>query len=147
LLGTTPIDGSRVSAGRRHLVAELPGYAPLHRTLDLAGGEKLDIDLRFGAPLLDQSADGRDSSSGNVAPWITGIAGGVFAFGAAAFGYSAWRDSVAYQDQLQGFTTRNRLEELSSQAHTKAVVADVLLGAAVVSFTITAVLLITEERP
>jgi tetratricopeptide (TPR) repeat protein len=147
LLGTTPVDAARVSAGRRRLVAELPGHAPLNRTLDVAGGEELSVDLRFGPALAAPGAVDGGSSNGSVTPWITGIAGGVFAFGAAALGYSAWRDSVAYQEQLKGFTTRDRLEELSSQAHTKAVVADVLMGAAVVSLSITAVLLITREHP
>lgn len=147
LIGTAPIEGARVSAGRRRLVAELPGYAPLDRTLDVAGGEELRLDLRFGPPIVDASADSKPDSGGSVLPWITGIAGGVLALTSAGFAYSAWSDSNAYDDQLDGFTTRARLQELSDQAHTKAVIADVLLGAAVISLSVTAVLLLTEERP
>ena len=146
-LGTTPIVGARVSAGRRRLVAELPGHASLVRTLDVAGGEGLDVDLQFGPPLLAATSDGGAGDGRSVLPWITGIAGGVFALTSAGFAYSAWSDSNSYDDQLEGFTTRARLNELSDQAHTKAVVADVMLGAAVISLAVTAVLLLTEERP
>jgi tetratricopeptide (TPR) repeat protein len=148
LVGTTPFSAAvRVSAGRRRVLAELPGYAPVTRAIDVAGGEDLSVELRFGPPLIASSADTGPSSGKNVAPWITGIAGGVFALGSAAFGYSAWRDSAAYQDELKQFTNRDRLDELSSQAHTKAVISDVLLGAAVISLSVTAVLLLSSEHP
>lgn len=145
-IGTTPFDGPRrVSAGRRTIVAELAGHAPVRRTMDLLGGQEQSITLHFGAPLIATATAASDrEASSNVAPWITGIASGVFAIGAGAVGYSAYRDSVAYDEALNGYTTQAELDAISSQAHTKAVITDVLLAAAAVSLTITAVLVLSS---
>lgn len=144
-IGTTPFDGARrVSAGRRTIVAELPGRAPVRRTMDLLGGQEQSVTLRFGAPLVATASTASREDSSSVAPWITGIASGVFAVGAGAVGYSAYRDSVAYDEALNGYTTQAELDALSSQAHTKAVVADVLLAAAAVSLTVTAILVLSS---
>ncbi|HKU39251.1 MAG TPA: PEGA domain-containing protein [Polyangiales bacterium] len=146
-VGTTPLPGPvRVSAGRRRVLAELAGRPSVHRTVDVAGGETLRVELPFGAPLMAAAPDSARGGSANVAPWITGIAAGVFALTAAGVGYSAYHDAKAYDDQLQRFTTRDKLDDLAQQSRNKALAADVLLGAAVISLSITAVLLLVPQH-
>jgi tetratricopeptide (TPR) repeat protein len=150
-VGTTPFAGPiRVSAGRRRIVAELPGRPQVSRVVDVVGGERVEVDLKFGPPLVAASGDAAGAQAGtNWVPWLTGIASGVFAIGAVGFGVAAYQDSSDYEDKLKGFTNREQLEVLSSNAQDKALVADVLLGAALLGTTVTLILLATggDENP
>jgi hypothetical protein len=145
-MGSTPFTGPlRVSAGRRRVTAELAGRAPLRRTIDLVGGDSRVLKLRFGPDLMPSQTGVARNQASSLAPWVMGIMSGALAIGGGAFAYAAWRDTVSYDDQLNSYTTRDRLEQLSSNARTKAVVADVLLGAAVVGAVVTTVLLFTND--
>ncbi|MEY4581692.1 MAG: hypothetical protein RL701_6395 [Pseudomonadota bacterium] len=136
----------RVSAGQRNIVAEKSGYAPVHKLVDVVGGETLIVPLQFGRALLsqDSSADG-STQVASVAPWpwVAGIASGAIALGAAGFSYAAYRDSMTYSDQLQGLTTPDRLRQVSTSLKTKALIADVLWGTAAVGAVVTVVLAVS----
>jgi hypothetical protein len=47
-------------------------------------------------------------------------------------------------DALRQYTTRSELDSLGAQAHTKAIVADALLGAALVSAAVTVVVVLAS---
>jgi tetratricopeptide (TPR) repeat protein len=128
----------RVSAGRREIVAEKPGYAPVRRAVDVLGGEEQSVALVFGAPVATSSGD-----SSNVLPWITGITSAVVLIGAGAVGYWAYKDSSDYKNELDHITTQARLDQLSSGARSKALVADVLLGTAVAGGIVTVILVLS----
>ncbi len=151
-IGTTPFSGPiRVSAGRRRIVAELKGRPPVSRAVDVVGGDSVNVELRFAPQLSAASATSAPephSDSGWV-PWLTGIAAGVFAAGAVGVGISALQDANAYDDQLGRYTNREQLEVLSSNAHDKALVADVLLAAAVAGGVVTVIWLVNrdDEQP
>jgi tetratricopeptide (TPR) repeat protein len=135
----------RVSAGQRHVVAEKAGYGPVHKLVDVVGGEVLLVPLQFGRAMLSDS-NASTRHSGPPWPWVTGIASGVVALSAAGFSYAAYSDSMAYSDQLQVITTPERLQQLSSRLKTKALIADVLWGTAAVGAVVTVVLAVSGNN-
>jgi hypothetical protein len=136
----------RVSAGRRVIRAEAAGFAPVERVVDVTGGEELKVDLSFGPSLVaaDMGGASSQSSSAGPLPWVTGIMSGVFLVASGAVGWAAYQDISARDDALRTYTTRSELDGLGEQAHTKAIVADALLGAALVSAAVTMVVVLTS---
>lgn len=141
-VGRSPLGPYRLSAGQHRIQAQQPGFSPVERVVEVAGGDDLTIRLNFGAKLATAPTPAAAESSVNWPLW-TGIATGVFAAGAAGFGYAASRDSSDYNDALKRQTSREELDKISSSAESKALVADILLGTAVVTGTVTVVLLLT----
>lgn len=133
----------RVSAGRRKMRAELPGRAPATRVIEVVGGEPQRIELSFAAPVdLTYEEPARDDGPG--AALYTGIATGVLAVGTV--GMAIWTSSEQgkYDDEVEGETSRAKLDDLSDSVEQKALVTDILLGATVVTGVITLVLALTE---
>lgn len=147
-VGRTPLGAPvRVSAGRREIRAELPGYPPVIRKVDVVGAEPLVVQLDFAGPMAAPSegeAARATSSSTSPALW-TGIATAAFGLGAA--GMALWTDSDqrTYDETLDKMTTRDELDSLSERVETKALVTDILLGATIVTGAITIVLLLTGD--
>lgn len=138
-----PEGEQRVSAGRRVLRAEKNGFSPVERVVDVTGGEELKVQLSFGPPLIAGAADGSESSAGKL-PWVTGIMSGVLLVASGAVGWAAYQDVSSRDDALRQYTTRGELDSLGAQAHTKAIVADALLGAALVSAAVTVVVVLAS---
>lgn len=134
----------RVSAGRRVIRAEASGFAPVERVVDVTGGEELTVDLTFGPSLVAAGSDGSSKSGVGPLPWVTGIMSGALLIASGAVGWAAYQDISARDDALRTYTTRSELDSLGEQAHTKAIVADALLGAAVVSAAVTMVVVLTS---
>ncbi|HTU63018.1 MAG TPA: PEGA domain-containing protein [Polyangiales bacterium] len=134
----------RVSAGRRVIRAEASGFSPVERVIDVTGGEELTVDLTFGPSLVAAGSDGTSKSSVGPLPWVTGIMSGALLIASGAVGWAAYQDISARDDALRTYTTRSELDSLGEQAHTKAIVADALLGAAVVSAAVTMVVVLTS---
>jgi tetratricopeptide (TPR) repeat protein len=142
-VGRSPLKEScRLSAGQHRIQAQQPGYSPVSRVIEVAGGDDVTFRLDFGPRTATAPASTQAESKTNWPLW-TGIATGVFAAGAAGFGYAAYRDSSNYEDALQRETSRSELDDLANGAQNKAIVADVLLGAAIVTGTVTVILLLT----
>jgi tetratricopeptide (TPR) repeat protein len=140
LIGDATSGPIRVSAGRREVVAEKQGYVPIRRVVDVLGGEEISISLEF-TPIT--VASGNQEAS-HLVPWITGISSVALLIGAGAIGYSAYSDSSEYKRELNRVTTQDRLDQLSSQTKTKALVADILLGTAVSGGLLTAILVLAD---
>ncbi len=135
----------RVRAGKRRIRAESPGYAPFTRVVDVVGGETLTVELALGAPLemLYRESSGEASGPG-PALW-TGIATGVLALGAGGMAFWTSREDEKYADALERRTTRRELDSLEDSTETKALITDVLIGAAVVTGALTVVLLVIDD--
>jgi tetratricopeptide (TPR) repeat protein len=133
----------RVSAGRRRVRAESQGYAPVSRVVDVIGGEAMTVEVELGAPLETLYREPAEPSSSTSAALWTGIATGVLGLGAAGMAYWAHQDDQKYDDALGRATSRRELDSLADTTKTKALVADALLGAAIITGTITVILLIT----
>jgi hypothetical protein len=145
-VGRSPLkEPYRLSAGQHRVQAQLPGFSPVARVIEVAGGDDMIVRLDFGAKVATAPASSSAGSSTNW-PLFTGIATGVLAAGAAGFGYAAYRDSQDYEDALQRETSRSELDSIANGAENKAIVADVLLGAAIVTGTVTVVLLLTGGK-
>jgi hypothetical protein len=135
----------RVSAGRRQVTAEKAGYLPVQRSVDVLGGDELNISLEFGPPLAPQVTAASSASSSNALPWVTGIGSAVLLVGAGAMGFWAYQDSSSYDAQLDRYTTQAELDRLHSRMEAKALVADVLLGTAIAGAAVTAIVLLTRS--
>ena len=137
----------RLSAGRRLLRAEAPGHAPVSREIDVVGGEARTFELRFASELeSSEPAVQRASGGPHPALW-TGIATGVLALGAGGMAFWAGLDDQEYDRELGRQTTRSELDTIEDRTKTKALIADVLLGTAVVGVAATVVLLLTVDSP
>jgi tetratricopeptide (TPR) repeat protein len=132
----------RVSAGRLTIRAEKSGFTPVERSIDVTGGEELNVQLAFG-PSLTAAGSSEATQSSSKWPWVTGVMSGVFLVAAGGVGFAAYQDVAARDEALRKYTTRAELDGLGSQAHTKALVADALLGAALVSAAATVVLVLS----
>lgn len=133
----------RVSAGRRAVRADKAGFSPIERVVDVTGGESLNVQLNFGPPLVASGNDRAQASSSRL-PWVTGIMSGVLLVASGAVGWAAYQDVSSRDDALRQYTTRSELDSLGAQAHTKAIVADALLGAALVSAAVTVVVVLAS---
>lgn len=133
----------RLSAGRRAIRAELPGRPAVQRVIDVVGGEPQSVELRFG-PEPQTAARDDDSVWSSPALW-TGIGTGVLALGAGGMALWTSSEQAKYDDAIDGQTSRSELDELSDSTEQKALITDVLLGAAVVGAAVTVVLLIVDD--
>lgn len=134
----------RISAGRRLLRAEAPGRAPVSREVDVVGGEDRTFELRFGPDLAGAPAAEAGSPGVHPAVW-TGVATGVLALGAGGMAFWAGVDDREYDRELGRRTSRARLDAIEDRTKTKALIADVLLGAAIVGAASTVVLLLAVD--
>ncbi|HET8934615.1 MAG TPA: tetratricopeptide repeat protein [Polyangiales bacterium] len=134
----------RVSAGRRVVRGDKAGFSPVERVVDVTGGESLNVQLNFGPPLLASGGDAAAQASSSRLPWVTGIMSGVLLVASGAVGWAAYQDVSSRDDALRQYTTRGELDSLGAQAHTKAIVADALLGAALVSAAVTVVVVLAS---
>jgi tetratricopeptide (TPR) repeat protein len=155
-VGDAPVrEPVRVSAGQRRVSATLAGRPPITRIVDAAGGESLVVHLEFPPPLanaLSVPAPTQDTSAaerGNPAVLWLGIGSGVLAVSTGVMAYLAYQDGADYRAALDRKTTHAELEDLQSQAKTKALVTDILLGATVVATGLTLYFALSHagERP
>jgi tetratricopeptide (TPR) repeat protein len=135
----------RVSAGRHLVIADKPGFLPVQRYVDVLGREESSVVLTFG-PALSDAREAAAKGGSHALPWVTGIASGALLIGGGAVGYWASRDAAAYSEALNRFTTQAELDQLASSTQTKALVADVLLGAGIAA-AVTTVILVLVEGP
>jgi len=146
-VGTAPMNEPvRLSAGRRLLRAESPDHSPVSREVDVVGGEDRRFELRFGPDLRSEARAADVIDPGPHPALWTGIATGVFALGAGGMAFWASVDDRTYDDELERRTSRGELDAIEDRTKTKALVADVLLGTAVVGAAATLVLLLTVDH-
>ena len=154
-VGRSPLTGPiRVSTGSRVLSAVASGRPRVSRVVEAAGGESVRVQLRFPkpapatqSPVSGASAQASAPASGvHPAVWL-GIGSGVLAAGAGVMAYLAERDASKYDDAVHRKTSTRELDDLDSRARAKALVTDILLGAALVSTTITVIVATQHGRP
>jgi hypothetical protein len=155
-VGTSPLaDPVRVSAGTRRIAAAVSGRSRITQVVEAAGGDTLVVKMEFPplepeANLAVQTNLAPKDSGPSPALWL-GIGSGALGVGAGVMAYLAARDGADYRDALHRKTTVRELDSLHSQATTKALVTDILLGAALVSTVITVIVAMqdgdSEERP
>jgi hypothetical protein len=124
--------------------AELPGRAPATKVIEVVGGEPQRVELTFAAPVdLTYEEPARDD--GPSAALFTGIATGVLALGAGGMAIWTATEQSKYDDAIERETSRTELEDLSDSVEAKALITDVLLGATVITGTITLILVLTDD--
>jgi tetratricopeptide (TPR) repeat protein len=155
-VGRAPLaDVVSVSAGRRRVAAALGGRR-VTRVIDAAGGETLVVELKLEPKAKELAAPAYVPAPQNAAPETNhtatialGIGTGALAAGAGVMAYLAGHDASSYRSALERKTDENELKSLQDSAKTKALVTDVLLGAAVACGVTTLVVAIMnggEER-
>jgi tetratricopeptide (TPR) repeat protein len=157
-VGDAPVrDPVRVSAGRRRVSATLAGRPRVTEMVDAAGGETVVVHLEFPPALANSpsvpappTTDVTAAERSNPAVLWLGIGSGVLAVSTAVMAYLAYQDGADYRAALERKTTHAELDDLQSQAKTKALVTDILLGATVVATGLTLYIALShdsESRP
>jgi hypothetical protein len=152
LVGRAPLNEPiHVSTGRRRITGRAPGHAPVTQIIDAAGGEDVSVSLHLQPissnaepTVVTQQVYHR---SGTRKPLLLGLAigAGVLAAGGAVFGYLAESNAADYRSTLERKTSTSELKELADGAKTYALVADFLIGAALLTATVGAVVLISPD--
>jgi hypothetical protein len=155
-VGRAPLaDVVQVSAGQRRVVAAVGGRR-VTRVIDAAGGETLVVELKLepkatevATPTYVPAAHKAEPESNHTATVALAIGTGALGAGAGVMAYLASKDASSYRSALERKTDEAELKSLQDGAKTKALVTDVLLGAAVACGVTTLVVAImngSEER-
>ncbi|MFE8600447.1 PEGA domain-containing protein [Archangium violaceum] len=152
-----------VSAGRRRVVASLPGHLPASRTVDVAGRDTANVALELvstsapqpaalvaEAPVTKPTVPGSSSEVASTGqrgfPLVPWIATGGLAVASGVTGVLALSASNDLRKQREAFgATRTQLDEASQKTRTLALTSDVLLGATVVAAGVSAFLTLTSQ--
>jgi len=155
LIGKTPLsEPIRIGTGSRRVSGRAPGHAPISQVIDAASGETVEVRLHF-QPLPDARRAAAVSStppaadSGVSKPLLIalGAGAGAFAIAGGLFAYLASDDAADYRDALRRKTSPSELASLKDGATAKALAADVLLGAALVTAAVGGVVLLSGGKP
>jgi tetratricopeptide (TPR) repeat protein len=150
LVGKTPFsEPLRIGTGSRRITARASGHAPITQIIDAASGETVEVQLRFQAlpelqrALAPQRASVPEASGPNRTLLIAlGAGAGALAVAGGIFAYLAADDAADYRDALKRKTSTRELASLKDGAKAKALVTDVLLGAALVTAAVGGVVLL-----
>lgn len=129
VVGTTPLRPVRVNSGQRKVTVHLAGRPEQTRILDLAGGETkmTSFDLR----LLSSGPAPVEPKS--IVPWVSWGATLALAGGAVATGVIAMNKTDKYDSLENEFNVdKSALASAKSDAHTFALITDILGAAAIV---------------
>jgi hypothetical protein len=153
LVGRAPmLEPIHVSTGRRRITGRAPGHAPVTQIIDAAGGEDVSVTLHL-QPIPSLAAEPPAATpqlyhrSGTRKPLLVGlsIGAGVLAAGGAVFGYLAENNAADYRGALDRKTSSSELKGLADGAKTYALVTDFLIGAALLTATVGAVVLLSPD--
>ncbi|WPB73924.1 PEGA domain-containing protein [Archangium violaceum] len=153
-----------VSAGRRRVVASLPGHLPASRTVDVAGRDTANVALELvstsapqqpaapvaEAPVAKPAAPGSSSEVASTGqrgfPLVPWIATGGLAVASGVTGVLALSASNDLRKQREAFgATRTQLDEASQKTRTLALTSDVLLAATAVAAGVSTFLTLTSQ--
>ena len=140
VIGKAPLDAVVVSAGARRISASVDGRPPIVRSVSVAGEENTTIELEFsdssrgkGDSNVSTANAGRATQS-SIPSWPFWLTTAGLAAGAGVAGFLATKSNSTLQDQRATFgISHHDLEETQSRASTRALVSDILTGAAVIS--------------
>jgi hypothetical protein len=149
--GKTPIDKPiLVSAGRRRVVASMPGRTPAAKYVEVAAEEVVAVDLQLPSPLAPPSeapppstrtaspprpAPATHGSGWQVAGWV---ATGAFAAAGASFGWMALKESRDLKTERGSYPTNaSALDHTASLTMTYSILADSFAAAALVVGSVT----------
>lgn len=151
-VGKAPLQRAvRVGAGRHKFSAVREGQPPVERKIDVAAGDESEVRLDFQKQAIAPLAvapmapvDYEEPSTASQTPAIVmAITTGALLAGAITMTVVTGVAQQDYQEELLVQTTRSKLDDLQSDAETKALVTDILWGATAVSAVVTTVLFVT----
>ncbi len=158
-VGTSPLDKPLVvNAGKRKISATKDGMLPASKSLDVAGGDTLEVELKLAeveevkpvvAPAPPPPAPPPPPptpSKFTTLSWVgLGVAAG-FAIGAGVTGAMAMGASKDLEsERFVGDTPNGSAADQQSKVKTLALVTDVLIGAAIVTAGITIGLTLSRD--
>jgi tetratricopeptide (TPR) repeat protein len=150
-VGTSPLEQPiTVSQGKRKITALVAGKPPVIKTLEVAGGDSVDVTLQIQSestpvppppPVIVETR--------RRIPWIAwGVAGGLFVVWGAT-GVTALVFSGVAQGKLNTYgATASEISTAQSDAKAFALVSDISLGCTVVAVSVAFVMtLLTKPEP
>jgi hypothetical protein len=154
LVGKSPlIEPVRVGAGRHKFSAVREDGAPVERRIDVAAGDKREVRLDFAPapstvtvqaaqPLESYTDEAPRGDSSYTAAIAMSFTTGVLLAGAITMTVLTGAAQQQYQEELLVPTSRRELDDLQSDAETKALITDIVWGATIVSGAVTAALFV-----
>ena len=153
MVGTSPLaEPIKLSVGRRRIVAMKSGFITAERTLDVAAGDHLTVELELKDRSQDlakfqaaaNAAARKGDGSLSAAAW-SGIATAVVGAGAITMSVLTALAQSDYDNESKQKTSAERLKDIRDDAKVKALAADIAWGATIVGAGITTVLLIANS--
>jgi hypothetical protein len=160
IVGRTPLTlPVHVSTGKRRVTGRAPGHNPTTQVIDAAGGEVVAVHLSLqplvtnrntsntAEPQVPESPAARVTS--NRLPLLIGLAigTGVLAAGGGVFAYLAENDAGDYRAALGRKTSSTELKDYSGGARSKALVADLMFGTALLAATVGTIVWFSPDHP
>ncbi|HEU4539237.1 MAG TPA: PEGA domain-containing protein [Polyangiaceae bacterium] len=153
LVGETPLKGPlRVSAGRRRLRVQKPGYSVFEQSLEVAGAEVRSLTIHLvqaPAPsvVVQPAVAPEPWHRWTTLSWVGLSAAGVLGIGAAVTGSLAYRDASDVRDSANEGPVDGDVRDRSARAKNLALASDVMLGAAVLTAGLTLTLTLVRSPP
>lgn len=151
-VGRSPLDKAvRVGAGRHKFSAVREGQPPVERKIDVAAGDETEVRLDFNKasealasapPSPIEATYEEPGASTNTAAIVMAATTGALLIGAVTMTIVTGVAQQSYQEELLVQTTKGKLDDLRSDAETKALVTDVLWGVTAASAVVTTVLFV-----
>jgi hypothetical protein len=135
-VGTSPLSGPvAVSAGRRKITASMAGRPPVSKSIDVAGGDQVRVELALetgDTPLPEPEPEVEDDEPSRIpwAPW--GVTAG-FGVGALVCGLLALDAASDLDDAKARQTDKEELDSIHDRLVGLSVATDILLGATVIT--------------
>jgi hypothetical protein len=157
-VGITPLGGPvLVNAGLRRITATKEGRTAPVRSITVAGGERVRVDLQvpeppvLATPLRAAPGRTRGRTGEQVGVWLGVAATGMLALTAGGFAFATQQAKHNFDAELDTFpSSRERIEHFRTRMTTLATVTDALAAGALVVGGLTVTLALThrdDEQP
>lgn len=130
-VGTAPLSAPiQISTGRRRLRATLPSRTPIEKTLELAGGDAVKVDLTFEPVSTGPVA--QEEEPHRSPPWALWGVAGALAIGTGVTGVLALTESGTVNDLRTNGGAFTDYDDARHKMRTLSVVTDILGAATIV---------------
>jgi tetratricopeptide (TPR) repeat protein len=152
LIGRSPLaEAVPVGAGRHKVTAIKEGLEPIERWVDVAAGDAKEVRLDFEDRSATAELGPRETTvirvgqEANTPAIWAGVATAALGAGAITLTILTTLAEKDYKNELDGETTKAKLDELRDEAEVKALATDIAWGATLVAGVVTAVFIVTAD--
>lgn len=155
-VGTAPLPAPLpVDAGRHRIVASTPAGLSTYRFVEIAGGERLHVELSLDTPKRPESTvarpidmpDDRPPARSHTGLWVGLAVTSTLAVSAGALGYLAYREHGRFEHELNlPSLDIHHIERHRERGRTLSLVADLSTAAAISAGAVTLYVALRPEK-